>query len=163
MASEFGGDLYDFENMSDDEIRSLVLEQLSEYPNLDVDDMDVVVRNGVVILSGRVGTDAEVQVAGAVLDDILGLEDYRNELVVDQLRRGDMPEAADDANAAAEEEDGNIGVGNEQQSDTADHLTDDLETETYGTHDTGTAIRDGTAYTPPDRPVSEGYGSREEH
>ena len=163
MASEFGGDLYDFENMSDDEIRSLVLEQLSEYPNLAVDDMDVVVRNGVVILSGRVGTDAEVQVAGAVLDDILGLEDYRNELVVDQLRRGDIPEAADDANAAAEEEDGNIGVGNEQQSDTADRLTDDLETETYGTHDTGTAIRDGTAYTPPDRPVSEGYGSREEH
>ena len=50
-------------------------ERLREYPNLDADDFDVIVRNGSVTLSGRVGTDAEVQVATAVLDDVLGLDD----------------------------------------------------------------------------------------
>ena len=163
MASDYDGDVYDFDNMTDDEVRTIVLERLGDYPNLDVEDIDVAVRNGFVVISGRVGTDSEVQVATAVLDDVLGLDDFRNDLVVDSLRRGNLPEAVDDATAASDEEDSNIGVGDEQQSDTADHLTDDLEIETHGTQDIGTAIRDGAAYIPPDRPTPGGYGSREEH
>ncbi|MEX0912830.1 MAG: BON domain-containing protein [Gemmatimonadota bacterium] len=163
MAREFGGDLYDFQNMTDDEIRSVVLEQLREYPNLDADDIDVRVQNGTVTLSGRVGTDGEVQVATAVLDDVLGLDDFQNDLVVDELRRGDVPEAADDAVATRNETDAQVGDTNAQQSDTADHLVEDLDSETFGTHDPGRAIRDGAAYSPPDRPGSDGYGSREEH
>lgn len=163
MARQFGGDLYDFQNMSDDELRTFVVEQLRDYPNLDADDIDVRVKDGVVTLAGRVGTDAEVQVATAVLDDVLGLDDFAIELVVDPLRRGDMPIAADDAIAADEEVEDQLGEPDAQQSDTAEHLVEDVEAETYGTSDMGQAIRDAAPYNPPDRPVSDGYGSREEH
>jgi hypothetical protein len=163
MARQFGGDLYDFENMSDDEIRDVVLEHLREYPNLDADDIEVAVKDGTVTLSGRVGTDAEVQVAGAVLDDVLGLDDFSNDLVVDELRRGEAPAAADDAIAADEEVDEVRGGSDPQQSDTAEHLVENLEEESFGTHDPSRATRDATTYIPPERPVSDGYGSREEH
>lgn len=163
MARQHGGDLFDFSNMSDDEIRDVVVEHLREYPSLNDTDVDVTVRDGQVTLSGRVGTDAEVQVAEAVLDDVLGLDDYTNELVVDEAVRYALPEAADDAEAASEELDDQLGESDEQQSDTAEHLQEDIESQTYGTHDMGEAIRDGATYTPPDRPVSDGYDSRENH
>ncbi|MEX2583404.1 MAG: BON domain-containing protein [Gemmatimonadota bacterium] len=163
MARDFSGDVFDFDTMSDDEIRTVVLEQLREYPNLDADDIDVRVRSGTVTLAGRVGTDAEVQVATAVLDDVLGLDQFEIELVVDELRRGDAPEAADDANARDDEVDDQLGEPNAQQSDTAEHLVEDLDSDTYGTHDVGKAVRDASSYSPPDRPVGDGYGSREEH
>ena len=164
MAREHGGgDIYDFQNMTDDEMRSVVLEHLREYPNLDPNDIDVTVRDGNVKLSGRVGTDSEVQVASEVLDDVLGLENFTNELIVDELRRGDAPEAADAAIAADREGDDQLGEPLAQQSDTAEHLQEDLDSETYGTHDVGKAVRDAASYNPPDRPVGDGYGSREQH
>jgi hypothetical protein len=163
MATQHGGELFDFSDMTDDEIRGVVVEQLREYPNLVADALEVTVRNGHVTLGGRVGTDAEVQVAEAVLDDVLGIETYTNDLVVDESRRYELPNAADDAAAAAEELDDQLGTMDDQQSDTAEHLHEDIESQTYGTHDVGTAVRDGATYSPPDRPVSDGYDSRENH
>jgi hypothetical protein len=163
MATQHGGDLFDFSDMTDDEIRGVVVEHLREYPNLVADALEVTVRNGHVTLGGRVGTDAEVQVAEAVLDDVLGIESYTNDLVVDESRRYELPNAADDAAAAAGELDDQLGTMDDQQSDTAEHLHEDIESQTYGTHDVGTAVRDGATYTPPDRPVSDGYDSRENH
>lgn len=163
MATQHGGDLFDFSDMTDDEIRGVVVEHLREYPNLVADALEVTVRNGHVTLGGRVGTDAEVQVAEAVLDDVLGIESYTNDLVVDESRRYELPNAADDAAAAAGELDDQLGTMDDQQSDTAEHLHEDIESQTYGTHDVGTAVRDGATYSPPDRPVSDGYDSRENH
>jgi hypothetical protein len=163
MATQYGGDLYDFPNMSDDEIREVIVEHLREYPNLDAGWIDVDVRDGFVTLSGRVGTDSEVQVAESVLDDVLGLDNYSNELVVDELHRGELSEAADEAVVQSAEVDDQEGDRHPQQSDTADHLEEDLDSQTYGTHDMGEAIREGTPYTPPDRPVADGYDSRETH
>lgn len=163
MANEFGGNVYDFENLTDDEIRTIVLEQLQENTNLDIEDIDVLVKNGLVTISGRVGTDAEVQVVTAVLDDILNLENFHNDLTVDVLRRGEAPIASDDGALRDEEEDDLHSEAMDQQSDTAEHLVADLESETFGTADPTQSIRDASAYSPPDRPVSGGYGSREEH
>lgn len=163
MARQHGGDLFDFPNMTDDEIRDVVVEHLREYPNLNDAGVEVSVRDGHVTLGGRVGTDAEVQVAEAVLDDVLGLDSYTNELVVDESVRYQLPEAADDAEVASEELDDQLGEADDQQSDTAAHLEEDLETQTYGTHDMGEAISEGATYIPPDRPVSDGYDSRENH
>jgi hypothetical protein len=163
MAREYGGDLYDFGTMSDDEIRGVVMEHLREQPNLDADWIDVTVREGLVTLSGRVGTDAEVQVAGAVLDDVLGLEGFSNELVVDELHRGETPEGADEAAAREDDMGDEGGIRVSQQSDTAEHLEEDLGDEQFGTQDMGEAIRDGVPYEPPTHPISDGYGSRENH
>jgi hypothetical protein len=163
MAREYGGDLYDFQNMTDDEVRQVVIQHLGEYPNLDLEDIDVDVRDGRVLLSGRVGTDSEVEVAESILGDVLGLDSYSNELIVDELRRGTMPLGADDAVVYEEEHPDQIGSSASQQSDTADHLVEDLESETHGTHDMGKAIQDGNAYSPPDRPIGDGYRNREDH
>jgi hypothetical protein len=163
MARDFGGDLYDLDTMTDDDLRDLVVQQLREYPNIDSGWIDVNVRDGRVILSGRVGTDGEVQVAEKIVSDIIGVREYQNELVVDSLHRGQAPEAADAAIARDNAIDDPLGEPDPQQMDTAEHLTEDLASETYGTHDMGEAIRDGVSYRPPDSPMPDGYGSREDH
>jgi hypothetical protein len=163
MARQHGGELYDFEQMTDDEIRSVVVEHLREYPNLDAGWIDVRVRDGRVTLGGQVGTDSERLVAEEVVHDVLGIQNYANELVIDELHRGELPEAADEAATLEEEIDDQVGDVELQQSDTAEHLMENLDAETYGTHDLGTSIRDGTPYVPPDRPVADGYGSGENH
>lgn len=160
MAKEYGGGLFDFSTMADDEIREVVLEHLRESPALDTDDIDVIVREGTVTLAGRVGTDAEVAIATAVLDDVLGLDAYSNELVVDELRRGEA--SATEEELLGEEGDQPRSPA-DQQSDTAGHLVEDLDSETFGTTDVGRAIQDASAYSPPDHPTSDGYGSREDH
>jgi hypothetical protein len=163
MRGDFG--TFDFSEMNDDEIYDLVVQHLQEYPELDVGWIDVIVRDGHVTLSGRVSSDGEVQVAEKALVDVLGLpeESFTNDLVVDELHRGEMPEAADDAVTAEREADDQMGSPGFSQSDTAEHLVEDLDALTYGTHDAGEAIQEGASYEPPDRPVADGYGSRENH
>jgi hypothetical protein len=164
MARDFS-DLYDFSSMTDDEIYDVVVQELSEYPNLDTGWIEVTVHGGHVTLAGRVGSDAEVRVAEQVVGEVLGIESLTNNLVVDELHRETLPEAADEAAAEADELDDQLGGSTQQdnQSDTASHLVEDLEAETYGTHDMQEAIEEGTAYEPPDRPVADGYESRENH
>ena len=162
MARDF--DPYDFSGMSDDEIYDVVVQHLGEYPELDIGWIQVAVRDGHVTLSGRVASDGEAQIAEKALVEVMGLTDVSNQLVVDELHRGQAPEAADDAVAQDEEVDDQLGEpSSEQQSDTAAHLMEDLETQTYGTHDVGAAIEEGASYPPPQRPVPDGYTSRDDH
>jgi BON domain len=162
MAGRYTGDIFDFSGMTDDELYDLVVQHLREHPEVDEGWIQVGVREGRVTLSGRVGSDGEVSVAEQVVAEILGLE-LTNELVVDELHRGEMPEAADDAVMQDLEVDAQYGETNESQSDTAAHLVEDLAAQTYGTHSVTDAVNDGAAYSPPDRPMGEGYGSRESH
>lgn len=162
MASN-SGDAFDFSAMTDDELYDLVVQQLREHPEVDAGSIDVVVRDGAITLEGRVGSDTEASVAEHALTAVLGLDRVSNHLVVDVLRRGEMPEAADDAVAADLDVDDQAGEGSAQHSDTAAHLAEDLESQTYGTHDVGLAIEEGASYTPPDRPRGDGYGNRERH
>jgi hypothetical protein len=163
MRGDFG--TYDFAEMSDDEVYDLVVQHLGEYPELDVGWIEVRVSGGQVTLAGRVGSDAEVQIAEKALVEVLGLDEacLTNELMVDELHRGEMPRAADEAIVADREVDDQLGEVPSDQSDTAEHLAEDLDSQTFGTHDVGTAIEDGTPYEPPTRPIADGYGSREEH
>src|SRR3954453_19697083 len=100
MRGDFG--TFDFSEMSDDEIYDLVVQHLGEYPELDVGWMEVAVRSGHVTLGGRLSSDGKVQIAEKARLDVLGLpqESFTNDLVVDELHRGQAPEAADDAVAA---------------------------------------------------------------
>jgi hypothetical protein len=163
MARDSGRELFDLDTMTDDELRDLVVQQLREHPNIDTDGIDVDVRDGEVMLAGQVGTDGEVQIAEQVLSDVIGVESYRNELVVGASHRGQMPEAADASAAHDEATVDPLGDADPQQSDTAEHLVEDLASQTYGTQDIGQAVRDGTSYQPPDIRTPDGYGSREDH
>lgn len=156
-------DVYNFSAMDDDEVYDVVVQHLREYPEVDAGWIDVSVKDGLVTLSGRVGTDGERQVAEKLVAEVLGIERYANELVVSEAHRGEAPMAADEAVASDLEVDDQLGEDERNQSDTAGHLEQNLETDTYGTHDLGTSIEDGTPYVPPDRPIPDGYDSHENH
>jgi hypothetical protein len=156
-------DLFDIEYLSDQELRDLVYQQLREYPDLDPDLVDVQVQNGRVLLSGRVGTEQELQEIDHLLTDVIGVAELNNELVIDELVRGERAQAADSALAEDVEGDPQLGTGATRTEDSARHLMPDTAAELYGTHDPQQAVQDGLAYEPPDRPVQEGTWSREQH
>ncbi|MEO7822876.1 MAG: BON domain-containing protein [Gemmatimonadaceae bacterium] len=93
----------DYENidnigdMSDGELRAFVRDRLEEQLAFDPQDIEVAVRNGVVRLSGRVGTESEYRIVEHVVTDVLGLSEVNNELVIDSIGRAESPVAIDDA------------------------------------------------------------------
>lgn len=149
-------DLRDTGDLDDDELRALVQDALAGTDGVDAENVTVQVVGGLVLLSGRVGTVEESRVAERVLSDVLGLGEFRNELVVDALRRSEEPEAADDEAVAVEEQDDILGDPPDQQTDTADHLAEHLQEEMFGTRDVHEAIEAGESYSPPDGPTPEG-------
>jgi hypothetical protein len=161
MASDYE-DTFDLDDLSDPELQELVRAQLDEYDTIDADNILVRVNGGEVQLSGRVGTIEEREVAEHILTDVIGVTNYRNDLVVDEIRRDEEPEAADDAIADAQ------ARGEDQLGGDADMTTDtealreedDLDADLYGTHDVQRSIEQGTPYEPPDTPTPEGGEDR---
>ncbi len=156
MADDYE-DIFDLDELSDEELRELVRAQLDDYDTIDADNILVKVKDGEVRLSGRVGTNSEREIADHILSDVIGLTSFQNDLVVDEVRRDEEPEAADDAVADAQ------ARGEDQLGGDADMTTDtealreedDLEADLYGTHDVQRAIEQGTSYEPPDTPTPE--------
>ncbi len=156
-------DIFRLEDLNDDDLRALVREQLAEYETVDADNILVTAANGEVVLAGRVGTEEERRIAERILADVIGLKRYRNDLVVDEIRRDEEPEAIDDHLAGSRERTGEpIGRRPENVDDEAEHLEEDLDARMYGTHDVQSAIERGTAWNPPDEPTPEGFEPREE-
>jgi hypothetical protein len=154
----------DFENifrldeLNDDDLRALVREQLAGYETVDADNILVTVTNGEVLLAGRVGTEEERRIAERILADVIGVERYRNELVVDEIRRDEEPEAVDDHLAGSGTRHGEpLGRRPEQVDDEAEHLDEDLDARMFGTQDVQSAIERGTPWNPPDEPTPEGF------
>ena len=81
-------DVDDIETMDDEELRDRILEEFEDYGDLDPDLVEVRVERGRVTLSGRVGTERELQQFEHVVTDVLGVRDVSNEIVVDELVRG---------------------------------------------------------------------------
>jgi hypothetical protein len=158
MAQDFEN-VFDLDDLSDEELRGLVRDQLAQDSALDVDNMLVHVKDGFVTLSGRVGTESERQVADHVLSDIIGLESFSNELFVDPVRRDEEPEAADDqvARALDRGEDDLLGGTDVDSTDPeAERVADDDDAALFGTHDYGSVMENGVPWIPPDEPTPEG-------
>ncbi|HEV2641522.1 MAG TPA: BON domain-containing protein [Candidatus Elarobacter sp.] len=150
-------DIFDTEDLNADELKRLVRETLRDNRSIDPLDINVHVREGKVILSGRVGTDAEKRIAERVVGDRIGLVNVESQLVVDPLRRAESPEAADEHLADEENHEGLLlGERSDSQSDTAEHLRDDEDAESFGTVDRTEAIEDGVPWIPPESPTPEG-------
>ena len=150
-------DIHDIDDLSDDELRDLVREWLAGNETIDADDVTVSVEDGVVTLSGRVGTESEVRIAERLITDSLGITSVENELVVDAIRRADSPEAIDDHLADEEATAGSmLGDRARPHSPEAEHLSEDLDAMLYGTTDVGKAIEEGASWNPPMTPTSEG-------
>ena len=156
-------EVYDLESMTDADIRSLVLERLKAEGSLDLDGLEVDVGDGVVRIAGRVGTEDEVEAVERIVVDILGVDDFENELVVDELVRQELSEAADDAAVESDRIEGERHTRGDRTEPSAEHLVEDVEGDLYGTDDMQKAIEQGESYSPPDAPHEEGIGSRENH
>ena len=162
MAHDFE-DLFDLDDLSDDELQSLLRDELADYATIDADSIFVRAEEGVVYLSGRVGTEEERRITEHVLTDVLGINQYENNLVVDPIRRDEEPEAVDDhLGEAAARDEGILGEAPDiEVGPEAEHLEEDLEARLYGTQDLQSAIERGTAWVPPDRPTPEGLSGME--
>jgi hypothetical protein len=155
-------DIHDLDDLGDDELRELVRNHLRDNNMVDIDDIGVRVEDGIVHLTGRVGTDAESRVAERVVTDVIGLTDVSNELVVDPLRRAASPEAVDEHLADEERREGLLlGDRAVPLDPEAEHLEEDLDSRLFGTTDVQQAIADGTAWIPPESPTPEGIGGVE--
>ena len=147
----------DIDELDDRELRDLVRERLAEHTALDIDDITVTVRDGGVVLAGRVGTDGERRVAEHVLTDVLGLVDYTNDLVVDPLRRAESPMDIDDHLEEESRESGLLlGDRAVPLSPEAEHLADDADADLDGTTDVQDAIEGAKSWNPPESPTPEG-------
>jgi hypothetical protein len=156
MAADYE-DTFDLDDLDDSELRELVRAELDDYDTVDADNILVRVNDGEVELSGRVGTIGERDTAEHILTDVIGVTRYRNDLVVDEIRRDEESEAADDAIADARERGEDQIGGSANMSTDAEALReeDDLDADLYGTHDVQRSIEQGTAYEPPDTPTPE--------
>jgi hypothetical protein len=158
MARDFE-DLHDLDDLNDRELRDLVRQRLSEDNTLDIDDVTVQVENGTVILSGRVGTDEERRVAEHVVTDGLGVQNYRNELLVDATRRAESPEAIDEHLVDEDRREGLLlGDRAVPLSPEAEHLDTDDDDDLYGTTDVQHSIEEANPWIPPSSPTPEGLG-----
>lgn len=150
-------DMHNIDGLEDRELRDLVREQLAEHPLLDIDDITVLVADGRVTLSGRVGTDGERRVAEHVLTDVLGVTDFANDLVIDSMRRAENPAALDDHLVDEDERSGGLlGDVAVPFSSEAEHLADELQDDLAGTTDYTRVMEDGMTWNPPSGPTPEG-------
>jgi hypothetical protein len=149
--------VHDLENLDDRELRDVVREHLSAHKGLDPDDITVLAVKSHVTLTGRVGTEGERRIAEHVLTDVLGITDFTNELVVDQIRRAESPVAIDE-HLADEEEHAGLLLGDVPVplSPEADHLADDFHHDIAGTTDYEQVMEDGMTWNPPESPTPEG-------
>ena len=150
-------DIRDTDDLSDNELRALVRDTFDQQLMFDPDDVEVSVRNRVVTLSGRVGTEEEVRIAERVVTDTVGLENLRNNLVVDPIRRAESPEAIDEHLVDEQLHEGLLLGGRVRSEDPeAEHLQENLVSELFGTSDVQESIEEGIPWNPPDGPTPEG-------
>ena len=155
-------DIFDLDDLSDEELRALVRGELDDQESLDSDNIMVSVESGLVTLSGRIGTEGERRIAEHILTDVIGLTEFQNDLVVDPIRRDEEPEEIDE-HAGMQADTGGAPLGRrpQHQDEEAEHLEEDLDARLYGTHDLQSAIERGTPWVPPDSPTQEGFSGSE--
>lgn len=147
----------DIEDMDDGELRAFVRDRLDEQLAFDSDDLEVSVRNGVVTLSGRVGTESELRIVEHVVTDVLGLGEVKNDLVVDPIRRAESPAAIDEHLVDEEVHEGLLlGDRPRPDSEEAEHLHEDRRAELFGTTDVQKSIEGAIPWVPPESPTPEG-------
>jgi hypothetical protein len=150
-------DLSNPDDLDDIELRELVRERIRAHGLLDIDEITVQVKDGRVTLSGQVGTEGERRVAERVLTDDLGVTNYHNDLVINQLHRGESPEPIDEHLADEEERAGTLlGEAPQPQDPEAEYYAKDNQEDLAGTTDYEDVMANGKTWNPPSGPTPEG-------
>ena len=150
-------DLDNIEQLDDRELRGVIREHLAAHNGLDIDDITVEVTDGVVALSGRVGTEGERRIADHILTDVLGIKEFSNDLVIDPIRRAESPMDIDE-HLAEEDRDAGLLLGDRPVplSPEAEHLADSYDADLEGSTDVGNVIERAGTWNPPEGPTPEG-------
>jgi BON domain len=151
-------DINNIDQLDDRDLRGIVREHLAAHNALDIDDISVgIEEGGLVVLSGRVGTEGERRIAEHILTDQLGLQEFRNDLVIDPIRRAESPIDIDDHLVEEEREDG-VLLGDRPVpfTDESAHLADVAQDDLAGTTDIQNVMEDGATWSPPESPTPEG-------
>ena len=156
MARDFE-DINDIEQLDDRELRGVIRDHLAAHNGLDIDDITVEVTNGVITLSGRVGTEGERRIADHILTDVLGINEFSNELVIDPIRRAESPMDIDE-HLAEEDRSAGLLLGDRAvpMNPEAEHLADEPEGDLEGTTNVHDAIEGAKSWNPPESPTQEG-------
>ena len=156
MAQDFEN-TENIEDLSDGELRALVRDRLEEQLAFDPDDVSIAVKDGVVRLSGRVGTEEELRIVEHVVTDVVGIKEVQNELVVDAIRRAESPGAIDEHIADENAHEGLLlGDRARPESPESEHLQENLRAELFGTTDVQESIEGAIPWIPPESPTPEG-------
>ena len=70
-------DIFRHDDLSDDDLRALVREQLAEYETVDADNILVTATDGEVVLAGRVGTESREGQEKVLLAEPMVTEGHR--------------------------------------------------------------------------------------
>ncbi len=156
MARDFE-DINNIDQLDDRELRGLVREHLAAHNGLDIDDITVQVNEGAIVLSGRVGTEGERRIADHILTDVLGIQNFSNELVIDPIRRAESPMDIDE-HLAEEDREAGLLLGDRPVpfSPEAEHLADSPESDLAGSTDVQEVIERAGTWNPPESPTPEG-------
>jgi hypothetical protein len=155
-------DIRNIDELSDGELRALVRDRLEDQRAFDPDDIELAVRDGVVRLSGRVGTEEEFRIIERVVSDVVGISKVQNDLVVDPIRRAQSPEAIDEHLVDEDLHEGLLlGDRARPESPEAEHLHEDIRAELFGTTDVQQSISDGVPWIPPESPTPEGVSGQD--
>ena len=118
-------------------------------------------KDGFVTLSGRVGTEMEKQVADHMLSDVIGLEDYSNDIFVDPIRRDLRARGGGRAGwrASSDREEDSLLGGSDVRHDgsrgaSAPPTTTMRRCSARTT--TSSVMENGVPWIPPDEPTPEG-------
>jgi hypothetical protein len=156
-------DIRDIDHLTDNELRALVRDEFEAQLAFDPDDVDVSVASGVVRLSGRVGTEEELRIVERVATDVVGLERFKSELVVDPIRRAESPEAIDEHLVDERLHEGLLlGDSPRPEDPEAEHLHENIRAELFGTTDVQQSIEGAIPWNPPDGPTPEGIEGSED-
>jgi len=162
MADDFDNS-DEIQNLSDAELKRLILDEFRSQKAFDVNDIGVDVNDGAVRLTGRVGTEEELRIIDHVITDVISVRNVTNEIVIDEIRRAESPEAIDE-HIADEEEHSGLLLGDVPRplSPEADHLADIADDGSVGTHDVQESIESAEPWIPPESPTPEGLGGQDQ-
>jgi hypothetical protein len=162
MADDFDNS-DEIQNLSDAELKRLILDEFRSQKAFDVNDIGVDVNDGAVRLTGRVGTEEELRIIDHVITDVISVRNVTNEIVIDEIRRAESPEAIDE-HIADEDEHSGLLLGDVARplSPEADHLADIADDGSVGTHDVQESIESAEPWIPPESPTPEGLGGQDQ-
>ena len=78
--------------MSDEEVLEHVLEVFEEDARLNMNYIDVEVVDGSITINGRVTSEEELQVVNELMRDSIGVDDYKNNVWIDETLNYEDPE-----------------------------------------------------------------------